>query len=407
VVEGPDSPYEWVIPGLIERQDRTIVVAPEGYGKALAVNTPVKIPEGWTTMGALRVGDQVFGLDGKPTAVQAATEVMLDRPCYRVMFSDGSALVADAKHLWAIQDQAPEQHRPSPSLLLSTHTVFDTATLALQLQLNPASQLQVPACPPLQLPARYVAGIQAVPSVPVRCVQIANPDGIFLVGPSCIPTHNSTLLRQVAVMAAAGLHPFTPSRAIPPIVSLIIDAENRERTVRRAMSRLVDQATYQSGSSVWAEERCHLWMAPGGLDLHNRADQARLVATVRQVKPDLICLGPLYKLTSGDPSDEESAKELSEILDHIAVRYNCSLLIEAHAPHAQGGRERQIRPYGASLWQRWCEFGLGMYPQADGAWEVKHWRGQREEREWPTILARGEYWPWIEVRDGRPVEEIV
>ena len=47
-------------------------------GKALAISTPIPTPSGWTTMGALRVGDQVFGPDGKPRRVVAATEVMTD-----------------------------------------------------------------------------------------------------------------------------------------------------------------------------------------------------------------------------------------------------------------------------------------------------------------------------------------
>ncbi|HEX3833672.1 MAG TPA: 2'-deoxycytidine 5'-triphosphate deaminase, partial [Solirubrobacteraceae bacterium] len=50
-------------------------------GKALALDTPVPTPEGWTTMGDLRVGDWVFDLDGHPTPVLDTSEVMVGRPC--------------------------------------------------------------------------------------------------------------------------------------------------------------------------------------------------------------------------------------------------------------------------------------------------------------------------------------
>ncbi|HEV7712299.1 MAG TPA: DnaB-like helicase N-terminal domain-containing protein, partial [Asanoa sp.] len=77
-----------------------VVAARPGVGKALALDTPLATPEGWTTMGAVAVGDQLIGSDGEPTRVVAATEVMIGRPCYEVEFSDGTVIVADEQHQW-------------------------------------------------------------------------------------------------------------------------------------------------------------------------------------------------------------------------------------------------------------------------------------------------------------------
>ncbi len=77
-----------------------IVAARPGVGKALALETPLPTPDGWTTMGEVAVGDYLIGADGKPTKVVAATEVMHDRPCYEVEFSDGTVITADAQHQW-------------------------------------------------------------------------------------------------------------------------------------------------------------------------------------------------------------------------------------------------------------------------------------------------------------------
>jgi replicative DNA helicase len=77
-----------------------IVAARPGMGKALALDTPLPTPGGWTAMGDVAVGDELLGADGRPTRVVAATEVMLGRPCYEVEFSDGTAIVADAAHQW-------------------------------------------------------------------------------------------------------------------------------------------------------------------------------------------------------------------------------------------------------------------------------------------------------------------
>src|SRR5206468_4742510 len=77
-----------------------------GVGKALALDTPVATPTGWTTMGEIRVGDRVLGSDGRPTTVVAATDVMTGRPCYEVHFSDGSVIVSDAQHQWLTETRA-------------------------------------------------------------------------------------------------------------------------------------------------------------------------------------------------------------------------------------------------------------------------------------------------------------
>ncbi|SFP66415.1 replicative DNA helicase [Geodermatophilus dictyosporus] len=83
-----------------------VIAARPGVGKALALDTPIATPTGWTTMGDVRVGDRVLGANGRPTTVVAATDVLTDRPCYEVHFSDGTVVVADAQHQWVTTDRA-------------------------------------------------------------------------------------------------------------------------------------------------------------------------------------------------------------------------------------------------------------------------------------------------------------
>jgi replicative DNA helicase len=83
-----------------------IVAARPGVGKALSLDTPLPTPAGWTTMGEVAVGDQLIDASGRPTAVVAATDVMRDRPCYEVEFSDGTVIVADAEHQWLTETRA-------------------------------------------------------------------------------------------------------------------------------------------------------------------------------------------------------------------------------------------------------------------------------------------------------------
>ena len=85
----------------LENNHHAVIEASTGTGKALDVDTPIPTPTGWKRMGNLVVGDWVFDETGHPTRVTAAFDVMYERPCYEVEFSDGSVLVADAEHEWA------------------------------------------------------------------------------------------------------------------------------------------------------------------------------------------------------------------------------------------------------------------------------------------------------------------
>lgn len=95
---------------IIERIEKTtklltVVTVPREFGKALDVCTPIPVPDGWKAMGDLEVGDKVFDENGKVCNVTFVTDIQHDRKCYRVEFSDGSSIVADADHQWYVKDR--------------------------------------------------------------------------------------------------------------------------------------------------------------------------------------------------------------------------------------------------------------------------------------------------------------
>ncbi|HSV38427.1 MAG TPA: replicative DNA helicase, partial [Nocardioidaceae bacterium] len=88
-----------------------IVAARPAVGKALALDTPLPTPTGWTTMRDVQVGDLLYDAAGQPTRVVAATDIMVDRPCYDVVFSDGSTIVADGQHQWLTETRRVRRSR--------------------------------------------------------------------------------------------------------------------------------------------------------------------------------------------------------------------------------------------------------------------------------------------------------
>ena len=198
----------------------------------------------------------------------------------------------------------------------------------------------------------------------------------------------STLLRQIAICTAAGLHPFTGEHITPQRV-LHVDVENSTRQSRRRYRPLRTQA----GTNL-DPDLLRIEIRVQGLDLTTPTDVTWLQHTVNAAQPDLIVIGPIYKLANGDPTEEASAKPVAMALDLIRAESDAAVILEAHVAKANGSsKKRPHEPYGWSGWMRWPEIGIFL----DENGNLTHWRGAREERTWPTELQRGGTWPWTAV----------
>jgi DnaB-like helicase N terminal domain/AAA domain len=206
----------------------------------------------------------------------------------------------------------------------------------------------------------------------------------------------STLARQVWVMTAAGLHPFTGT-PIPPMRTLLVDLENPPSIVQGKTRPLLDLARQQPG---WDDGRARIYALPGGIDVRQAADAQRLASVIKRAAPDLVIAGPLYKMTiDGGERAEQLHSAVAAFWDRMRERYGVALWLEAHAPMAQNGTPRDLRPLGSGVWQRWPEFGKTLRASSGNPNEliIGRYRGDRDERQWPERLTRpawGESWRW-------------
>ena len=118
-------PGEFVLGSTFEVISLADSLASRLEGKALALDTEVPTPSGWTTMGQLQVMDEVFDETGTPTRVVSATEPLTDRPCLEVLLSDGSRFIADAQHLWVTRTKA-ERSRGAAGGARTTQELADS-----------------------------------------------------------------------------------------------------------------------------------------------------------------------------------------------------------------------------------------------------------------------------------------
>lgn len=215
----------------------------------------------------------------------------------------------------------------------------------------------------------------------------------------------STLARQLCVMSAAGLHPFargsefrsgrefrTPQQ-ISPVRVLVIDAENTEIQWKRAVKRIAEEAA-KIGVT---DPRKEIYISAGRrIDITKGNDLSDIHRLIDRHKPDLIYIGPLYKVTSGAIQTDDDAAPLIKALDSIRER-GITLVMEAHAAKGDGHGARDLRPRGSAALMGWPEFGLGLEgQQQDQFVPIVHWRGARDTNHmWPAQLMRGmDWWPF-------------
>ena len=204
------------------------------------------------------------------------------------------------------------------------------------------------------------------------------------------------LARQVAILSGCGVHPFTYQR-MRQIRTLTVDLENPERIIRRT-SREIYSAAFARGYTK--NPTAELLIKPSGFDLMKPEDREILERAIEDSKPELLVLGPLYKafVDPGGRTAEAVAVEVAKYLDYIRDSYQCALWLEHHAPLGESMTNRQLRPFGSAVWSRWPEFGIALTPDISSGvaytYDVKHFRGARDERPWPTKIKRGRLFPF-------------
>ena len=77
------------------------VEIPKKMGKELLLSTKIPTPTGFTTMGDVQIGDEVFDENGHICNVVGKSQVDYGEQAYRITFKDGTVVEAGARHQWA------------------------------------------------------------------------------------------------------------------------------------------------------------------------------------------------------------------------------------------------------------------------------------------------------------------
>ena len=124
---------------------RLLLMCPPRMGKQLADKTPVPTPNGWTTHGELKPGDEVFHPTGRTVRVLAVSEKTPSD--VEVRFSDGSSYLCHENHEWVLYNRARQVWQTIETGHFLKNTRFGVRK---QVTSGGRSSYQLPTVGPLQ-----------------------------------------------------------------------------------------------------------------------------------------------------------------------------------------------------------------------------------------------------------------
>ena len=167
-------------------------------GKQLALDTPIPTPDGFTTMGEIQIGDEVFDEKGQICHVVAKSPVDYEEQGYRITIRDGETIIAGERHQWR------GELINGSAVTLTTGDIFrlpkDQGVIPFRIPITPELGFM------LKTHRRYflMEKIEKVQNPGMQCIQVDSPSHMYLAGRSFVPTHNSELAAAVALLLTCG-----------------------------------------------------------------------------------------------------------------------------------------------------------------------------------------------------------
>jgi hypothetical protein len=163
-----------------------ILEAGRRASKMVAIDTKVKTTEGFKKLENIHIGDYVYNEFHEPTKVVNETNIIYNKKCYELLFSNGQKVKCSDDHLWRTIDLN------NTVKVLTTKEIVDT--LYIKNKPNYCVDLYNPID---NKEKRFIIGAESIASVPVKCLEVEDENHVFLITKSLIPTHNCNSVSSI------------------------------------------------------------------------------------------------------------------------------------------------------------------------------------------------------------------
>jgi len=159
-VESAPFHYKWS-DSLLNGTEHELWECYRESAKALALDTVVPTPTGFTTIGEIKKGDIIFDETGNETKVKMLSPIFTNHDCFKITFDDKTEVVADGGHLWEVWDKhARKTH------VIDTYEMFERQNLGRRKSDGYYEfAYRIPVCKPVELPKQelvldpYILGV--------------------------------------------------------------------------------------------------------------------------------------------------------------------------------------------------------------------------------------------------------
>lgn len=169
--------------------DEAFIHMPARVGKLISDDTPVFTKDGWKRHGELKLGDKVVGSDGKYTSVICVHPKY--HTTHTVEFSDGTKIECHFRHEWTVYDSLGKRW-----ITTETKNLIKSQTYGFfkERYFLPIVSTNLDLKVPLVQEKRSIKSIRKSNPKQGNCITVSNSDGLYLVGKTMIPTHNTQII---------------------------------------------------------------------------------------------------------------------------------------------------------------------------------------------------------------------
>ena len=207
------------------------IMCARGLGKCLSIDTPVLTPNGYVSMGSIKVGDIVKDMDLNECEVTYTSPIFEDKPMFRFVLEDGYDYEASIDHINICIEPTGKM------IAITTEELLSIDFKRYKCVRNYQGILTY----------YRILDLQYIPyKIASKCIQVNSPTKTYTIKDNIV-THNTTLTAEYGFLYAACFNEYAGVDDLMVAIYIANSIEKGVRTLRRNIE-------YRYSNSLFLQE---------------------------------------------------------------------------------------------------------------------------------------------------------